>query len=61
MFYLKILLTQLDWRWTLVAQEENMYMGSVDKITPINDYGGIVGYSRIIRHGKFKRVWERSV
>ena len=61
MFYLKILMAQLDWRWTLVSQEENIFMGSIDRIKPINDYGGIVGYSRVIRHGKFKRTWERSV
>ena len=54
-------MTQLDWRWTLVSQEENIFRGSIDRIKPINDYGGIVGYSRVIRHGKFKRIWERSV
>jgi len=61
MFYLKIFMAQLDWRWTLVTQEANIYMGSVDRITPIEDFGGIVGYTRMIRHGKYTRTWRRSV
>ena len=54
-------MAQLDWRWTLVTQEANIYMGSVDRITPIEDFGGIVGYTRMIRHGKYTRTWKRSV
>ena len=61
MFYLKILMAQLDWRWTLTAQERNIYEGSVDRITPIEDFGGIVGYTKMIRHGKYTRTWRRSV
>ena len=62
MFYLKIFLTHLDYRWRLAEIRTNYFSGSNEKyidIVNIND--SKIGLKKKISHGKYTRVWVKKV
>jgi len=62
MFYLKIFLTHLDFRWRLTSLRKNYLDGSIESyidVVTITDKR--IGLKKEIRHGKFVRVWTKKV
>jgi len=62
MFYFKIFLTHLDFRWRMIELKHNSFCGSVEQHTEIqNMMGSKIAIKKLIRHGKLSRVWIKKV
>jgi len=61
MFFLKIFLTHLDFRWRLAEIRTNYFSGSHEKYIDVVDISNNkIGLKKKISHGKYTRVWVKE-